>query len=250
MANGRFSETVAVNIHALINCAGAAGLVVLGAGLAAVMLDWHRAGIPVRAGIIAAGAGAFGYVLYLSRLEFHILSYFYLIFMGMLLFFHVVAFLSVLIGAVAGDEKAPLVKAAHPLLQKARRAERSMDFAGAVRAYDQYLEKYEDPASRGGLAEVLIKAGNSKRALSVLTLAFTEAEDPRLKITLGIRLAEVILVTGRDPVAARTQLEQVREIFAGTEHEAFIEDLAARMIKRVAEGRYLKAKPDKPRYNG
>jgi len=239
-----------VDIHALINCAGVAGLVVLGAGLAAVLLDWRRANIPVRAGIIAAGAGASGYVLYLSRLEFHVLSYFYLILMGMLLFFHAATFLSVLIGAIAPDENAPKVKVAHPLLRKARAAERSMDFAAAVRAYDEYLEKYEDPAARGRLGEVLIKAGNSKRALSVLTLAFTEAEEPRLKITLGIRLAEVILVTRRDPVAARTQLEQVREIFAGTEHEAFIEDLAARMIKRVAEGRYLKAKPERPRYDG
>jgi len=239
-----------VDIYALVNCVGIAGLAVLAAGLAAVLLDWHRAVIWVRAAVIAIGAAAFVVVLFLSRLEFHVLSYFYLVFMGMLLFFHVVLFISVLLSAVAPDEDAPKVKADHPLLRKARLAERKMDFAAAVRAYDEYLEKYEDPAARGRMAEVLIKAGNARRALSVLTLAFAEAEKPRLKITLGIRLAEVILVTRRDPVAARTQLEQVRELYRGGEHEAFVEDLAARMMKRVAEGRYLKARPEKPRYDG
>ncbi len=238
-----------MEIRTVTDYVGIIGILILAGGLAAVLSGWHRANIYVRAGFVVAGGAAFAVVLYLSRREPYILSYLYIVTMGMLLFLHVAILVWVLMNAFFDEGAAVKVKAEHPLLRKARRAARSLDFAGAVRAYDEYLEKYEDPAARAQLAEVLIKAGNSRRALSVLTLAFTEAEQPRQKITLGVRLAELILVTRRDPTAARAQLEQVRELFKGTEEEDFAEDLAGRMIKRVAEGRYLKGRPDRPRYD-
>jgi hypothetical protein len=238
-----------MDLETLINVVGLAGLAVTAAGLAGIAFSvrWMNH-FYARLAVVVAGAAAFAGVLALSRREFHVMSYFYLIFLGMLLFVHLVLLFIVTVRLVVPSEEEKRVVDMPPLLKKARAAERSLDFAEATRAYEEYFERFEDPRARGRFAELLIKAGNSRRAVSVLTVAFGEAEEPKLKIALGLRLAEVLLAAERDPVAARTQLEQLRTMFEGGEHEAYVEDLAARMMKRVAEGRYLKKKPERPKY--
>ncbi len=231
--------------YSLINYAGLAGLGVLGAGLVAIWLQWRwESTWWFRLSAIAFGAGCGAVVLYLSTLELHILSYFYLILIGMFLVWHIGALFVALARIDWSRAQKRGQEPLHPLLRRAISAERALDFAGAVKAYDEYLEEAgPDAAVLARLGEVLIKAGNTKRALSVLTLAFTEAEEPRLKIAFGVRLAELILVARRDPIAARAQLEQIRMMFAGTEHEEYVDALAAEMTKRVGEGWYQRGKP-------
>lgn len=238
-----------MSINDLVNLAGLVGLALLAAGLAGIVFSWRWTNyIWVRVGLVVFGAGDLAALVYLLRLEFHVLAYLYMAFVGALEFAHVVALVSVVTKALAAGGAPSGKRALHPLLAKARRAERSLDYVGAIKAYDEYLEKFEDPEAGARLAEALIKSGNSKRAISVLTVAFTQTEEDKLKIALGIRLAEVILVTERDPVGARTQLEHLRGMFKGGENEAYVEELARRMMQRVGEGKYLKAKPDRPHY--
>ncbi len=234
----------------LVHVLGLPAVAVLVWGLLTVTLQWRysfywwfRPAVMVFGASCAAGL----YALSGKEMNFAIGAYVVLI-MGFLIIHIMLALIA--IGRI--DPAAIRLrqeKWTHPLLRKAAILERSLDFAGAVAAYDEYLE--ENPADvkiRGRLGEALIKAGNAKRAISVLTIAFTQAEDDKQKIAFGVRLAEVILVTQHDPLTARAQLEQVKKLYAGTEHEEYVAELSERMMKRVADGKYLKAKPQRPRY--
>ena len=246
----RAAATEALLVTTLAHVLGLPAVALLVWGILTITLEWKYAFYWwFRPGVMLYGAGCAGGLYLLSGKEMHFVIGVYVVLITALLIIHAILALVALgrIDPLAIELKRE--KGKHPALRRAAAHERSYDFHGAVAAYDEYLaENPGDSAARGRLAEALIKAGNAKRAISVLTIAFTQAEDDKQKIAFGVRLAEVILVTQHDPLAARAQLEQVKILYAGTEHEGYIADLSERMMKRVADGKYLKAKPQRPGY--
>lgn len=233
-------------IYPLQHAVGLTGIAVGVFGLVAIIAAMHIANyIVARLVLIVIKIACILALWRLVTLEQHILGYAYIIVLISLLIVHggalllAVAFADWSRGAAPDEE-------IDPLIRRGIKAEKSLDWPEAIKAYEEYLEDYEDAAVRTRLAEALIKVGDSKRAISVLTVAFGEAEKPKRQILIGIRLAELLLVAQRDPVAARTQLEQVKEMFKGTEHEDYVERLSEQMKKNVAEGKYLKRRPEGP----
>jgi len=237
-------------VSTLAHVLGLPALAILAWGLLAIIFGWRPSEHWwFRPGVIVAGAISAGALFYLASREIHFILIAYLMAIATFLITH--GILAVAALAMTDWRRTPEERKAqlHPTLKRAIVLERSLDFAGAVAAYDEYLEEApDDAAARARLAEALIRAGNAKRAISVLTVAFTQAEEPKRKIAIGIRLAEVIFVAERNPLGARSQLEQVKKLFAGTGHEKYVEALSQKLIKRVAEGRYLKTRPEKPKF--
>lgn len=228
----------------IVDYGGAGASFVLAVGLAAVILEWRLSlRVWFRTGFLAFGAAAVFALYALNRPAPHIGGWAWVAFVGLLTLAHAVLFVVALARSGWGRDEAPAADL-HPLLREALSYEHNLSFPAAVAAYDQYLEECpSDVKAKGRLGEALIKAGNARRAISVYTVAFTEAEEPKIKIAFGIRLAELILVTQRNPLTARAQLEQLRKIYAGTEHEKHVERLSRRMMKAVSEGKYLRTTP-------
>ena len=229
---------------------GLPAVAILALGLVALFFEWQIALYLWWRPVILAIGAALGAALYwFARRELNVLAWLYLVVIAALLLAHLIIAAVAIARADWRIRRADRLheKTLHPMLMKALSYERMLSYPAAIVAYDEYLaECPSDVSARGMLGEALIKAGNAKRAIGVLTVAFTEAEDSKMKIAFGIRLAEVILVTERNPLAARAQLEQVRKLFAGTEHEKYVDRLSRRLMKRVAEGKYLKPKPKEP----
>ncbi len=226
---------------------GLSAIALLGLALAAPAAQWR---ISLywwfRPAAVALGLALAAALLHFARLAVDFAAYAYLALIGALCIVHLI----LLAVTLARSDWRPYFglssRGLHPVLRKAIALERILNFPAAIAAYDEYLaECPADLTAKARLAEALIKSGNSRRAVSVLTIAFTEAEEPRQKIAFGIRLAEIILVAERQPLAARAQLEQLKTMFAGTAHERYVAKLSKRLMKRVAEGVYLKPKPPK-----
>ena len=232
----------------LAHLIGLLGVAVLVLGLLAVIIQWRIAFFWwLRPVVLVLGAASFCGLLYLVKREFIFAAYVYITFIFALAVAHLFAAFATMNRFTwqppADDPRYEVP----PIVRQAMVHERALNYVAAVASYDEYLDAFPDDARvRARLAEALIKAGNAKRAISVLTVAFTQAEDAKAKISLGIRLAELTLVAERNPLAARAQLEQLKLLFAGTEHEKLVEGLSNKLLKRVAEGRYLKPKPHGP----
>ncbi len=229
-------------MDSLIRIFGILGVAVMAATLAMILLRWE---IAARwwfrpAAILFGGACAAG-VVFSMREKWDIGAYAYVFLIALLGMWHVILGLL----ALARYERRPPGQTPLPdVLRTALALDRARQYIGAIAAYDEYLETNPaDAAARGRLAEALVHSGNAKRAIAVLTVAFAQAQDDRQRIRFGVRLAELILVARRDPLGARAQLEQVRKLYAGTEHERYAEDLSARMMRRVGQGRYLRSDP-------
>jgi len=231
----------------LAHVLGLPALAVLSWALVAIFFQWRPSAAwwfrPLAILIGAASAVALGSC---ATREFHFVTFVYLVLLGTLLIFHVILAAVGFGRREPATARRPAAVDVHPSLKTAAARERILDFAGAVTAYDEYLsESPGDVRVMSRLAEALIKAGSARRAISVLTVAFTEAQEPKMKIAFGIRLAEVVLVVERDPLAARAQLELLKKLYAGTGHEKYVEALSRKLTRHVAEGRYLKPKPRK-----
>lgn len=225
--------------------AGVTVTAVLALGLLAVLVEWRISlRLSFRIAVIALGAAAGPAIYILNHRAPPLSAWAWIALIALLTLVHAAFLIAALSRSGWGQEELADSSDLHPLLREALSYERNLSYPAAVIAYDQYLEECpSDVRAKGRLGEALIKAGNAKRAISVLTLAFTEAEEAKMKIAFGIRLAELILVTQRDPLAARAQLELLRKLYAGTEHEKYVERLSRKMMKAVSEGRYLKKRP-------
>ena len=205
----------------LVNFFGILGIVVMAAGLAVLMLRWNIAGSGGSAPPSSSSApSALAIVILSIRSKYDLLAYSYVFLITLLALWQIIEGLTRIAHVEPYDRDREPEKLTDSL-RRARALEHHHNYIGAIQAYDLHLE--EDPAdvpARIRLAEALLHTGNSKRAIAVLTVAFAQSQDPRERVRVGVRLAEMLLVARRDPLAARAQLEQVRAMYAGTENEA------------------------------
>lgn len=229
----------------LINILGLFGTAVMAASLAMLLLKWEiTANWWWRPAALVVGVGCCSTIVAMVWGRFKFVPYGYIVLLVVLIAWHVIEGTVTLARIDWKERREQKEKQMHPLIRRARALERSLGFPEAAKCYEEYLEEMPDDATvRGRLAETLIKAGRSKRAIAVLTVAFAQAQEDRERIAFGIRLAELLLVVKRDPLAARAQLEQLKNLYAETEHADYVESLSSEMTKRVSEGRYLKSGP-------
>jgi hypothetical protein len=221
----------------LLNMSGILGVVVMAAGLAALILRWHVTEVWwFRPALILFGALCAAIVILSIRRKYDLVAYSYVFLMALLTLWQLMEGLTRLAQA---EPREPEPQVLSDSLRRARILERRHNYIGAVQAYDLHLEANPaDVAARVRMAEALVRSSNAKRAIAVLTVAYAQSQDPRERIRIGVRLAELLLVARRDPLGARAQLEQVRAEYAGTENEGYAEDIAETMLKRAEKGGY------------